>query len=41
MRLTVRLLLAWFAFFGLVVGGWQLLAPHRSMQIFRAWATGG
>jgi hypothetical protein len=27
MRLTVRLLLAWFALFGLVVGGWQLLAP--------------
>ena len=27
MRLTVRLLLAWFALFGLVIGGWQLLAP--------------
>jgi hypothetical protein len=27
MRLTVKLLLAWFAFLGLTVGGWQLLAP--------------
>jgi hypothetical protein len=27
MRLTVKLLLAWFAFFGLTVGGWQLLGP--------------
>jgi hypothetical protein len=26
-RLTVRLLLAWFALFGLAIGAWQLLAP--------------
>jgi TRAP-type C4-dicarboxylate transport system permease small subunit len=26
-RITVRLLLAWFALFGLAVGAWQLLAP--------------
>ncbi len=28
MRVTVRLLLDWFALFGLVVGGWQHLAPR-------------
>jgi hypothetical protein len=26
-RITIRLLLAWFALFGLAVGGWQLMAP--------------
>jgi hypothetical protein len=28
MRLTIKLLLAWFAFFGLAIGAWQQLAPH-------------
>ena len=28
MRLAVRLLLAWFAFFGLAIGSWQQLAPQ-------------
>ncbi len=27
MRLAVKLLLAWFAFFGLALGAWQWLAP--------------
>jgi len=28
MRLAITLLLAWFAFFGLVAGGWQQFAPE-------------
>jgi TRAP-type C4-dicarboxylate transport system permease small subunit len=28
MRLTIKLLLAWFAFFGLAIGAWQQLAPE-------------
>jgi hypothetical protein len=28
MRLTIKLLLAWFAFFGLAIGAWQQFAPH-------------
>ena len=34
MRVTVRLLLAWFALFGLAVGGWQLVAPSSFYAAF-------
>ena len=34
MRLAVRLLLAWFAFFGLAIGSWQQLAPQSFYNDF-------
>jgi hypothetical protein len=43
MRLTVKLLLAWFAFFGLVAGVWQQFAPESFYADFpgfgRHWVS--
>jgi hypothetical protein len=43
MRLTVKLLLAWFAFFGLVAGVWQGFAPRSFYDDFpgfgRHWVS--
>ena len=35
MRTAVRVLLAWFAVLGLVVGGWQAFAPSSFYRDFR------
>ena len=37
MRLAVKLLLAWFAFFGLAAGGWQQFAPRSFYNDFPGW----
>jgi hypothetical protein len=37
MRLTVKLLLAWFAFFGLAAGIWQQFAPRSFYDDFPGW----
>jgi hypothetical protein len=37
MRLTVKLLLAWFAFFGLTAGVWQHFAPRSFYDTFPGW----
>ncbi len=37
MRLAVKLLLAWFAFFGLAAGGWQQVAPRSFYDDFPGW----
>jgi hypothetical protein len=37
MRLTVKLLLAWFAFFGLAAGVWQQFAPRSFYDDFPGW----
>ena len=34
MRLAVKLLLAWFAFFGLTIGSWQQFAPQSFFTDF-------
>jgi hypothetical protein len=43
MRLAVRLLLAWFAFFGLTIGSWQQFAPQSFYSDFpgfgRHWVS--
>ncbi|HEX2073842.1 MAG TPA: hypothetical protein VHF92_08665 [Geodermatophilus sp.] len=44
MQAAVKVLLGWFAFFGLGVGGWQLLAPASFYSDFpglgRSWVSG-
>jgi hypothetical protein len=37
MRLAVKLLLAWFAFFGLAAGVWQQFAPRSFYDDFPGW----
>ena len=37
MRLAVRLLLAWFALFGLTVGAWQAVFPASFYGDFPGW----
>lgn len=37
MRLAVKMLLAWFAFFGLAAGGWQQFAPRSFYDDFPGW----
>ena len=37
MRLAVKLLLAWFAFFGLAAGAWQQFAPRSFYDDFPGW----
>ena len=37
MRLTIKLLLAWFAFFGLTAGTWQHFAPRSFYDKFPGW----
>ncbi len=43
MRLAVKLLLAWFAFFGLTIGSWQQFAPKSFYSDFpgfgRHWVS--
>ncbi|MGY1695445.1 MULTISPECIES: hypothetical protein [unclassified Geodermatophilus] len=43
MRRTVNVLLAWFTFFGLVIGSWQMLAPESFYRDFpglgRHWVS--
>jgi hypothetical protein len=43
MRLAVKLLLAWFAFFGLAIGSWQQFAPRSFYTDFpgfgRTWVS--
>src|SRR3712207_7559838 len=37
MRRTVNALLAWFAFFGLAAGSWQMFAPEAFYRNFPGW----
>ena len=37
MRRTVNVLLAWFAFFGLAAGSWQMFAPESFYRNFPGW----